>query len=81
MAKYISLNYETDVNKYKELVVKAEDISYITDDKIYLNVGAVSYRNAWQIIEIVKALLAEEDVVCLYEDANIGYVVHKDCPC
>ena len=81
MAKYISLNYETDVNKYREIVVKAEDISYITDDKIYLNVGAVYYRNAWQIIDIVKALLAEEDVVCLYEDSIGGYKVYKDCPC
>ena len=81
MSKYISLNYETDVNKYKEVVVKTENISYITEDKIYLNIGAVYYRNAWQITEILKALLAEENVVYLYEDANIGYVVHKDCPC
>ena len=81
MAKYISLNYETDVNRYTEVVIKAESITYITENRIYSNNGAVYHRNAWQIIEIVKALLAEEDVVCLYEDGNTGYVVHKDCPC
>lgn len=81
MSKYISLNYETDVNEYKEVVIKAEDITYITKDRIYSDNGAVYHRNAWQIIEILKALLAEEDVVCLYEDINTGYVVYKDCPC
>lgn len=83
MANFISLTYWNPVKEtYSEpIIINSASITHITPDNIYLNNGDF-FRNAWQMINILEAMLDTSKNVYLIEKIpDTGYVVHKDCPC